>query len=144
MGDGKGGGWDGKGGGWDGKGGADGKGGGYDGKGDGKGGGKDKKKGGKGDWNKGPSAPPDHEAFERLSGLPCEGQVRTWKEPWGFITSHLFQGDLFAHKEQVADRQDLEAGQAVSFFIGRDEKSGRWRAQQITLNGPDLKRARME
>lgn len=27
------------------------------------------------------------------------GRVRSWKEPWGFIVSDAFEGDLFAHKD---------------------------------------------
>jgi len=92
---------------------------------------------------KAPSESQDIESFQLLEGQYCEGTVRTWKIPWGFIQSSSFRGDLFAHKEEVISGQDLEPGQSVSFVMGRDPKSGRWRATMINESVGELAQKRL-
>lgn len=69
--------------------------------------------------------------FEQLEGSVIEGEVSSWKSPWGWIKSESFAGDLFAHKEDVQSGEDLAPGSQVFFMVARDQKSGRWRARQI-------------
>merc|ERR1712176_58389 len=70
--------------------------------------------------------------FEPFDGQVLEGEVASWKSPWGWIRAPGFGGgDLFAHKEDVESGEELDEGQHVTFTVGRDPKSGRWRALQI-------------
>lgn len=84
----------------------------------------------------------DGKSFEGLEGHSFEGEVASWKSPWGWIKCSGYDGDLFAHKEDIETGEELSVGQAVSFTVGRDEKSGRWRARQITVMGPAPKQMR--
>jgi len=95
--------------------------------------GKKRKKGGDDSERKG---------FEGHEGEVLEGEVASWKSPWGWIKCQEYQGDLFAHKEDIATGEDLAVGQPVTFTVGRDEKSGRWRAVEITALGPSPKQMR--
>merc|ERR1719230_2267006 len=88
---------------------------------------------------------PGEADFEQLQGTMLEGEVTSWKSAWGWIQSSNYTGDLFAHKEDVVSGEELSVGQHVTFTVARDEKSGRWRAKQIStemggLQGMDAKR----
>lgn len=73
--------------------------------------------------------------YEEFDGRVLEGEVRSWRDPWGWIAVPGFECDVFAHKENVVSGGELAVGQAVLFFVGRDPKSGRWRATQIQDGG---------
>merc|ERR1719201_2839107 len=100
-------------------------------------------KGGGGNKRKDERAERPGEAdFEQLEGSIIEGEVASWREPWGWVKSPSFRGDLFAHKEDVLTGEELTPGQQVSFMVARDHKSNRWRARQIEATGPPVKRQR--
>eukprot|EP00931_Biecheleriopsis_adriatica_P007306 TRINITY_DN108608_c1_g1_i1.p1 TRINITY_DN108608_c1_g1~~TRINITY_DN108608_c1_g1_i1.p1 ORF type:complete len:489 (+),score=118.62 TRINITY_DN108608_c1_g1_i1:45-1469(+) len=65
------------------------------------------------------------------SGGRVQGQVKSWKDHWGWIYSSSVDGDVFAHKEDMADGMPPPAvGASVSFVLGSDDQ-GRRRAKQI-------------
>lgn len=84
------------------------------------------------------------------SGGTFVGTLRSWREPWGFITCPDFEGDLFAHREQILGSVPLGdlTGASVQFERGADEK-GRKRAARIVLlsygkNSPQLLQQQMQ
>jgi len=69
--------------------------------------------------------------FENAEGSILNGTVVSWKDKWGWISAgEEFEGDIFAHVDDVVDGV-LESGSTVSFTVGKDDKTGRWRARQI-------------
>jgi len=64
-------------------------------------------------------------------GQALEGVVISWKSPWGWIRASGIDGDLFAHLQDVPSGEELTVGQTVSFMVGRDQKTQRYRAVQI-------------
>mmetsp|Transcript_63455 Transcript_63455/g.127242 ORF Transcript_63455/g.127242 Transcript_63455/m.127242 type:complete len:247 (+) Transcript_63455:1-741(+) len=74
----------------------------------------------------------DPTVFEGLDGQPLEGEVKSWKSPWGWIQAPGVNGDIFAHKDDVYGGDELMVGQFVSFVMGRDPKTHRWRARNIS------------
>jgi len=101
-------------------------------------GGKGGSGGGSGSKRKAESKPRAGEAdFEQLEGSVIEGEVASWRSPWGWIKSPNFAGDLFAHKEDVLSGEELTPGQQVSFLVARDHKSSRWRAREINNGAMD-------
>jgi len=80
-----------------------------------------------------------------FEGSEIQGEVSSWNSPWGWITCPDFEGDVFAHKQDVMMMEELSVGQPVSFTLARDAKSGRWRALQIgpPHAPPTAKRMRM-
>jgi len=67
-------------------------------------------------------------------GQALEGMVVSWKSPWGWIRAEGIDGDLFAHLQDVPSGEELAVGQTVSFVVGRDQKSQRYRAVQIVAS----------
>jgi len=70
--------------------------------------------------------------FENLDGRALEGEVISWKSPWGWIRVPDITGDIFAHKQDVITGEELAVGQMVSFVVGHDSKTHRWRAMCIS------------
>jgi len=66
----------------------------------------------------------DPARFIDLIGKPLVGTVRSWKSPWGFITSpEHFYGDLFVHTENLPEgASSLTPGSTVSFQVSYDRK----------------------
>eukprot|EP00927_Polykrikos_kofoidii_P020987 TRINITY_DN20018_c0_g1_i1.p1 TRINITY_DN20018_c0_g1~~TRINITY_DN20018_c0_g1_i1.p1 ORF type:complete len:674 (+),score=114.67 TRINITY_DN20018_c0_g1_i1:38-2023(+) len=67
------------------------------------------------------------------AGQRHEGEVSSWRSPWGWIRSEGVAGDVFVHKDDVEGQQELVAGQAVCFVVGQDASSGRSRAMEVTV-----------
>jgi len=80
--------------------------------------------------------------FAEFEGQNLEGEVVSFKHPWGWVSSPSFSSDLFAHLEDLAPGSEefAAAGQAVQFTVGFRE--GKWRAMDITVLGgaPNKKR----
>lgn len=76
------------------------------------------------------------------SGVQLQGQIRSFREPWGFLVAPgAFVGDLFFHIEHMDPglRHLVQTGLQVSFTIEVD-KTGRHTAMNIQLVQPSLKR----
>ncbi|CAE8715519.1 unnamed protein product [Polarella glacialis] len=59
-------------------------------------------------------------------GEVLQGQIRSWKEDWGFIVApEHFDGDLFVHKGSLQDAEALTSGVFVDFEVGTDTKGRR-------------------
>lgn len=84
----------------------------------------------------------DTSQFEGLEGATLDGQIVSFRDKWGWINSPEFDGDIFGHMEDVVDGSVLSAGQQVTFTLGRDAKSGRWRGMEISVIGPAAKHRR--
>merc|ERR1719433_770860 len=67
-------------------------------------------------------------------GEALEGEVISWKSPWGWIRASGIEGDLFAHLQDVPSGEELTVGQTVSFLVGRDQKTQRYRAVHIVAS----------
>lgn len=67
-------------------------------------------------------------------GQALEGVVISWKSPWGWIRASGIEGDLFAHLGDVPSGEELTVGQTVSFVVGRDQKTQRYRAVHIVAS----------
>lgn len=80
--------------------------------------------GGKGGGGVGPQA---------YIGQRLEGQVTTWKDKMGWISCHLFEGDLFAHVEDLQGPIPA-VGSSVSFTPGTN-REGKMRALMIAPSG---------
>jgi len=76
---------------------------------------------------------PVDKGFEAAEGEVLEGTVASWKTTWGWVRTEGFSGDVFAHRDDVVDASEPQVGQTVQYTVGRDEKSGRWRALGIVL-----------
>lgn len=70
--------------------------------------------------------------FAILAGQQLVGQVRSWKNEWGFVVSpESFEGDLFCHKENLEDGAEAMApGARVTFHVAADAR-GRATALQV-------------
>jgi len=76
------------------------------------------------------------------SGVQLQGQIRSFREPWGFLVAPgAFVGDLFFHLEHMDPglRQFVQTGLQVAFNIEVD-KTGRHTATNIQLVPPSVKR----
>lgn len=73
----------------------------------------------------------DSKGFESVEGQLLQGEVTSWKSPWGWTRVSGFSGDVFTHKDDVDTGEELQVGQSIAFVIGRDPKTKRWRAMQI-------------
>lgn len=87
--------------------------------------------GGLGDGGMGAQKRKELQGYE---GQALEGMVVSWKSPWGWIRAEGIDGDLFAHLQDVPSGEELAVGQTVSFVVGRDQKSQRYRAVQIVAS----------
>merc|ERR1712151_207308 len=66
--------------------------------------------------------------FSELAGTVQEGEITSWKEKWGWIRCFNAEGgDLFAHESDLDAGVAPALGMRVSFLVGRDEKTDRWR-----------------
>lgn len=68
---------------------------------------------------------PDKDSQLRsLIGIQLQGQIRSWKDDWGFVMSpDNFEGDLFVHKGSLENGVDsLMTGVYVDFQVGVDSK----------------------
>lgn len=76
--------------------------------------------------------------MEAAEGQVLEGDVTKWNEQsaFGWIQAQGLDKEVFAHKEEVLTGQDLSVNQHLYFTLGRDAKSGRWRARGIA-DSPD-------
>lgn len=62
--------------------------------------------------------------IDTLIGETVEGSVRSWKGLWGFVISDVFEGDIFAHRDNLTDQEWVPAGgDAVSFSLARDTRN---------------------
>lgn len=60
-------------------------------------------------------------------------QLGSWRDQWGWVSSPLFAGDIFAHAEDLTTGPTLPTlGAHVLFTVGQDKK-GRVRALNIEL-----------
>lgn len=74
------------------------------------------------------------ERFAHLAGMQIQGEVKSWKNEWGFIVSpENFEGDLFCHKENLQNGADhLSKGARIHFQVATDSR-GRSTAQQVVV-----------
>lgn len=83
----------------------------------------------------GAAGPGGMERFVGCMGFRLYGTVRSWKEAWGFIVSDSFEGDLFAHNEQLDGNScPMFEGAQVSFEVGVGTKN-RPSAMAIMVEG---------
>lgn len=67
-----------------------------------------------------------------LVGSRMRGEIRTWKQEWGFIVCPAkFDGDLFCHREGLQFSHDPAPGKKVSFTVSIDQK-GRCAAADVS------------
>mmetsp|Transcript_115784 Transcript_115784/g.327491 ORF Transcript_115784/g.327491 Transcript_115784/m.327491 type:complete len:588 (+) Transcript_115784:58-1821(+) len=71
---------------------------------------------------------------EGMVGKTCSGWVKSFKDDWGFINSHFFQGDLFVGLRENPNAQGLEANQAVEFEVTK--RGNRIEATNVRKGGP--------
>lgn len=69
-------------------------------------------------------------------GERYEGTVKSWKEPWGWLSSPAAGQDVFCHIQDLV-RGRLSKDVVVSFELGTDQKSGKPRALNIEVMGSD-------
>merc|ERR1711977_408030 len=50
-------------------------------------------------------------SLDEVEGLTLDGEVISWKSPWGWVRGEGFEEDVFAHKDDVATGQELKVGQ---------------------------------
>mmetsp|Transcript_56262 Transcript_56262/g.150351 ORF Transcript_56262/g.150351 Transcript_56262/m.150351 type:complete len:614 (-) Transcript_56262:78-1919(-) len=67
----------------------------------------------------------------QLAGTRMRGEIRSWKDPWGFIISAKFVGDLFVHRQNMQILGEPTPGKQVSFTVAVDQK-GRCTAADVT------------
>eukprot|EP00930_Biecheleria_cincta_P067072 TRINITY_DN5344_c0_g3_i1.p1 TRINITY_DN5344_c0_g3~~TRINITY_DN5344_c0_g3_i1.p1 ORF type:complete len:758 (-),score=169.70 TRINITY_DN5344_c0_g3_i1:150-2351(-) len=81
--------------------------------------------------------------FAEFEGQSLEGEVVSFKHPWGWVSSPSFSSDLFAHLEDLAPGSEefTAAGQPVQFTVGFRE--GKWRAIDIMVLGGVTKKRRV-
>merc|ERR1719323_1597094 len=66
-----------------------------------------------------------------LVGHQFAGVVRSWKDAWGFlIAPDCFEGDIFAHKDQLSGTDELTPGAQVTFHVELDQR-GRLTAAHV-------------
>eukprot|EP00747_Dinoflagellata_sp_TGD_P089024 gnl/TRDRNA2_/TRDRNA2_164195_c1_seq1.p1 gnl/TRDRNA2_/TRDRNA2_164195_c1~~gnl/TRDRNA2_/TRDRNA2_164195_c1_seq1.p1 ORF type:complete len:513 (+),score=96.15 gnl/TRDRNA2_/TRDRNA2_164195_c1_seq1:180-1541(+) len=70
-----------------------------------------------------------------FTGRQMTGQVTSWKDKWGWVSCPYFEGDIFAHVEDIRDGFTPTVGARVQFVVGTDQKTGRARALEITAHG---------
>jgi cold shock CspA family protein len=71
--------------------------------------------------------------WDSLMGSQIDGVVLSWRSQWGWFKSEGCSADIFAHVEESVSGEEPEVGKAVSFIVGRDQKSGKPRAKQWTI-----------
>ena len=69
---------------------------------------------------------------EAFLGQRLDGLVSSWREQWGWVSSPLFSGDVFAHAEDLTGPKIPTLGAHVLFTIGKDAK-GCVRALEIEV-----------
>jgi len=87
------------------------------------------------------AVPPGPGQKKRVSNSMITGQVKAWKGGFGWIVpleavKHpLFRGQIYVKASDVVDRQPLQVGQTVSFYVYADPQG--LGAEQCTILGED-------
>merc|ERR1712054_312409 len=73
-----------------------------------------------------------------LLGQELLGEIKSFKENWGFIVSDSFSGDLFVHLRSNKQLGAVSAGDLVQFEVEEDPQSaGGFHAVNATLQRRD-------
>ncbi|CAK9107367.1 unnamed protein product [Durusdinium trenchii] len=76
-------------------------------------------------------------ALRPLLGSELQGSVRSFRDPWGFVVSEYFEGDLYLHKRHNPNLGPVQAGDPLRFQVS-EEPASQFQAIEATVISQEL------
>jgi len=68
-------------------------------------------------------SPANRAEVDHLIGHALMGKIKSFRDPWGFINSDSFVGDLFFHRKSNPDMGIMGTGDPVQFEVAQDDSN---------------------